>query len=168
MPYLILIPPAGEVRKYHVHPGQMISFVLNHIALPERGMMAHDIYGIGAGNCFCDDSPMNQYIPGMAGTVIVDNDGKGFMEKAADEFVAEIQSARMTPEEAETHRPPKIEHRIIGDTAHIYVFGNSTEHGMRSVHGFINQIKAMVDSVPGKSLEVHTVEKDFVVPEEPE
>lgn len=167
MPFILVVPPREEIYKQEVQSPQAMDRVIQKI-IPknERGLMyvgSQELVGIADRNCFCSGDLMNRYFPGMAGTIVVDNNEVGFTEKEADDLILWFNSHRMSSEEADRHRPPQLKFHMVGNIAHAYVMGVSTTEGMRYLFSFLDSMAKFVQS-HGKELRVHHVSPDFPLP----
>jgi len=148
MPFFIVLPMGGDVVVFPVDSPMEEQALLTSMFgdSAEIGYHYGGVSVVADGNSFNrPDWPMNRYVAGIPGSVILANNGVGFTQEEVVEEVSRLKKIQMTPEEAETHRPPQIKPNFLSDKhLEMVIYGTSTPQGMFCVEPFIDSIKAMV------------------------
>jgi hypothetical protein len=147
MAFYIELPPRGPLKTHEFKSPEQADRILAQI-FKGRGYEEGEHYGglwiCADGNCYSETEwPMNQYVAGVPGTVVLTNRGPGFTSGEISRACANMARNWMSIEEAEKHRPPVIQMEVKEKYCRVVVIGESTPEGMFSVDPFIDHVRSM-------------------------
>lgn len=149
MPFYIELPPRGPLKTHEFKSPQQADRILTQIFKGrkyEEGEHYNGLWICADGNCYSETEwPMNQYVAGLPGTVVLTNRGPGFTSGEIARACANIARSWMTIEEAEVHRPPAIKMDIQKQVCRITIIGESTPQGMFSIDPFIEHVRGVAE-----------------------
>lgn len=163
MPFYIELPASGPLKTHEFRNPHEADCILNQIFKGrqyEEGFHFGDVWIAADANCYSQtDWPMNCYIAGVPGTVVLTNRGPGFTSGEIDRACAHVSRGWMTAAEAEKHRPPVIKMDAYAKHCRLDIFGTSTPQGMFSVDVFVERVQEIVNE-NGASLEIRHHEEE--------
>lgn len=158
MPYLIELPVDRPVQVHEFVTDDEKARILAQVFNNRPFERAHHGQAevVADANCYTDHLPMNPYIAGVAGPILLTNCDLGYRNKhIVDKMVARFSIDRMDVQVAETHRPPEVKLNLNIDTCTVSIHGLGTKEGMMSVYAFIDDIKNRCDKKGMKMEVVH-------------
>jgi hypothetical protein len=147
MAFYIELPPRGPLKTHEFKTPEQADRILSQIFKERRWEEGEHFGGVwicADSNCYSETEwPMNQYIAGVPGTVVLTNRGPGFTSGEISRACANVSRNWMTIDEAEKHRPPVIQMEIQSKHCRVTIIGDSTPEGMFSIDPFIDHVRSM-------------------------
>jgi hypothetical protein len=163
MAFYIELPPRGPLKTHEFKTPEQADRILSQIFKERRWEEGEHFGGVwicADSNCYSETEwPMNQYIAGVPGTVVLTNRGPGFTSGEISRACANVSRNWMTIDEAEKHRPPVIKMDAYAKHCRLDIFGTSTPQGMFSVDVFVERVQEIVNE-NGASLEIRHHEEE--------
>jgi hypothetical protein len=146
MAFYIELPPRGPLKTHEFKSPQQADRILSEIFKGrkyEEGEHFGGVWICADGNCYSETEwPMNQYIAGVPGTVVLTTRGPGFSSGEISRACANVSRNWMTIDEAEQHRPPVIQMELNVNYCRVKIIGESTPEGMFSVDPFLDYVRS--------------------------